>query len=100
MKNLKKKPKLIIQFNEANFSLISEYANKYNLSGIKRILRSSTVINTSSENDYEKLEPWIQWYSFYSNLNYSDHTVFHLGDCLKSDHKLFTEDLLAMPTTS
>ena len=90
---LNKKNKFIIQFNEANFSLIKKYVDKYPLDGLKKILDLSTVIHTTSENEYDKLEPWIQWYSFYSNLKFSEHKVLHLGDCLKTSHKLFTEEL-------
>ena len=85
--------KILIQFNEANFDLIESYVKKYNLPHLKHIIKVNNVINTSSENKYEYLEPWIQWYSFYVNLRYEKHNTFHLGDCLKNDHKAFSESL-------
>ena len=68
----------IIIINEANFDLIEKYSVKYNLKSL-RILKFKTIIKTSSEVDYNKLEPWIQWYSFYiqrarrtQNISFSD----------------------------
>jgi len=88
---LKKKPKLFIQFNEANFDLINRYISKYEFNGFKNIINDSTKLITSSEKNYEDLEPWIQWYSFYSNKTLLQHQTFHLGDCLKKNHSLFPE---------
>ena len=82
-----------MQFNEANFDLIKKYADTHNLEGFKKIFSFPSYYHTSSEKEYKNLEPWIQWYSFYSNLNISQHKVFHLGDCLKTDHKMFTENM-------
>ena len=78
--------KIIIQFNEANFDFISKYCEKYSLPNLKKILEFETKIITSSEDKYENLEPWIQWYSFYTGLKYEEHQVAHLGDCLKKQH--------------
>lgn len=83
--------KLIIQFNEANFDLIERYCNKYDFISLKKIL-SLVKLTTSSEEEYEHLEPWIQWYSFYTGLSYKEHQTFNLGDCLKKEHKNFIED--------
>lgn len=71
--------KIIVQFNEANFDLIKKYCLKYNLKNIQEYLNSNNEIKSSSEDKYENLEPWIQWYSFYSNKKFEDHKVFHLN---------------------
>jgi hypothetical protein len=84
--------KYIIQFNEANFDLCKRYCDKYSLPNLQKLIDSSTYINTNSEEIYENLEPWIQWYSFYTGLSYKQHNVFHLGDCLKSNHSNFLKD--------
>ena len=89
MKN--KKPTIIIQFNEANLDLIKEYTKKYNLTNFKKIFNYPTLINTTSETEYSNLEPWIQWYSFYTNMSFNEHLVFHLGDAQKNNHKIFLE---------
>ena len=46
------KPKIIIQFNEANFDLISKYLDQYDLPGFKKILNFNTKIITNSEKEY------------------------------------------------
>ena len=85
--------KIIIQFNEANFDFISKYCEKYHLPNLKKIINFQTKILTSSEKEYEHLEPWIQWYSFYTGMKYADHGVAHLGDCLKKDHISFFDQI-------
>tara|TARA_B100000989_G_scaffold114745_1_gene84333 strand:- start:2425 stop:3711 length:1287 start_codon:yes stop_codon:yes gene_type:complete len=84
------KKKVIIQFNESNFNLINKYCDKFQLSNLKKIL-DLNEIKTSSEEVYEYLEPWIQWYSFYTGMPYKEHKTFNLGDCLKKNHTNFVE---------
>ena len=81
--------KIIVQFNEANFDIIKKYCASNELHAFNNLLNQFKFIETSSEKEYKYLEPWIQWYSFYTNLRYEDHEVFNLGDCLKNNHKNF-----------
>lgn len=81
--------KIIVQFNEANFDIIKKYCISNNLGAFKKILDDFSFFETSSEKEYKHLEPWIQWYSFYTNLSFKEHQVFNLGDCLKNDHDSF-----------
>ena len=85
--------KIIVQFNEANFDLIKKYSIKYKLDGLLEILNFKSMIKTTSENEYSKLEPWIQWYSFYSAKSYKDHQVFHLGDSKNIKEENFVDDI-------
>ena len=87
------RPKLILQFNEANFDYIKKYAEEYDLKGFKKLLKFKTNIITTSEKKYEYLEPWIQWYSFYTKLPFQKHKTFHLGDSLKNNHVNFLEEI-------
>ena len=85
------KKKFIVQFNEANFDLIKKYSIKYELPNLRKLIESN-FIETSSESEYHLLEPWIQWYSFYTKLPFAKHNTFNLGDCLKNSHDNFLED--------
>lgn len=85
------KKKFIVQFNEANFDLIKKYSIKYELPNLRKVIESNFV-ETSSESEYHLLEPWIQWYSFYTKLPFAKHNTFNLGDCLKNSHDNFLED--------
>lgn len=85
--------KIIVQFNEANFDLIKKYCFKYNLKNIKEYLNSNNEILSTSEDKYENLEPWIQWYSFYSNKDFKNHKVFHLNHQTNMKHENFLSKL-------
>jgi len=71
---------LLIELNEINF----EVAKKYISSGNKLNSFQKMIINdlqeTSAEESYEHLEPWIQWPSIHTGLKYKEHNVFRLGD--------------------
>lgn len=47
------KRKIVVQFNEANFKLLSKYLDKYDLPNLKEIVTNFSLINTSSEKDYK-----------------------------------------------
>lgn len=73
-----------IALNELNFEVVKKYID----GGIKLNNFSKIIENmkqTSSENNYEELEPWIQWYSAFTGKSYRDHGVFRLGDGANSD---------------
>ena len=84
--------KIIIQLNEMNFDLVRKYVKDNNFVGFKKLF-SLRSYKTNSEKKYEHLEPWIQWYSFYSGLSYKQHKVLHLGDSLRKSHNTFLDDL-------
>lgn len=86
-----KKKKIIVQLNEMNFDLVRKYLKNHNFTGFKKLF-SLRNYNTHSEKKYEHLEPWIQWYSFYTGLNLKQHKVYHLGDSLKNNHKTFLDE--------
>ena len=93
-----KKKLLIIQMNEINFDLVKQYSKELNLSNFQHMIDSFNNIETSSEKNYENLEPWIQWVSFYTGKSYDEHKVFFLNE-LKNDvdtiFKYFDEKLNA-----
>ena len=49
------------------------------------------IVNTSSEKEYDNLEPWIQWPSVHTGKTYSEHKVFRLGDFVNSSDEQFFE---------
>lgn len=71
----------LLCLNEVNFDLVFNYVTRDpgkfpNL----EFLISAGIIKTASESEYDLLEPWIQWPSVQTGLNYSGHKVFRLGD--------------------
>ena len=76
---------IFLQINEISFKLIDIYIKN----GYKHLFRNLNSIlpyvkETSSEVQYENLEPWIQWPSFYTGVPYNDHQIFRLGDSINS----------------
>ena len=70
---------LLIELNEVNFELAQAYVDRLNLRHFRALLDGPRT-RTSSETDYEQLEPWIQWVSAHSGQTAAEHAVFRLGD--------------------
>ena len=77
----KKKKLILIQLNEINFEFLDNY-NSEKLKNLNYI--SSSMIKSRSENEYEKLEPWIQWVSAYTGKTAHQHGVYRLGDIVNN----------------
>lgn len=76
-----KKKLLIIELNEINFDLAKNYIeNGHNLENFTSVLNSFTFSHSTSEEQYENLEPWIQWVSAHTGKSYFEHKIFRLGD--------------------
>jgi hypothetical protein len=80
-----KKHLILIELNEINFDVVEKYvaADPARFPALKNLL-SSPRIRTSSENQYEELEPWIQWASVHTGKTYAEHAIFRLGDIVGS----------------
>ena len=79
--NKNKKKLILIQLNELNFELVNKYCSKYNLKYLKKIIKHKKPnYITNSENIYDLLEPWIQWFSVYTGKTALQHGVYRLGD--------------------
>lgn len=83
--NDNKKKLILLELNEINFEVVSEYVNKFDLRNLKKIINTDFNI-TNSEKKYSQLEPWIQWVSAHTGLDASEHKVFRLGDIINSPH--------------
>ena len=68
---------ILISLNELNFDALSEY-NLDRYPNLKYLVKNFKY--TNSENEYNLLEPWIQWLTIYSGLSAKEHNVFRLGD--------------------
>ena len=75
-----KKSLISLELNELNFDWIVHYTDQGKLPNFNSFIKQHGLIKTSSEKDYESLEPWIQWPSFYYSAKLKDHKIFHLGD--------------------
>ncbi len=76
---------LLIELNEVNFEAVKHYAAKGLLPTFDKLIKSHGIHTTTSENEYENLEPWIQWITAHTGKTYSEHGVFRLGDIVNHD---------------
>jgi hypothetical protein len=76
---------LLLELNEINFDHVRVYAERGKLPVLARFIDAHGIAETSSEKEYEELEPWIQWVTAHTGLSLADHKVFRLGDIVKHD---------------
>ena len=78
-------PLLFLELNEVNFDFLRGYAEQGRLPTFKRLLGAHGYALTTSETEYERIEPWIQWVTAHTGKPYVDHGVFRLGDIVNHD---------------
>lgn len=86
-------PLVFLQLNELNFDYIEHYANKGLLPNFGRLFERHGYCQTTSETEHHLANPWIQWPTVHTGLDYADHQVFRLGDIVKTKHRLIYETL-------
>jgi len=89
-----KKEKLIFwELNEINFDYVNFYISKGKLPNWKKMIQNHGLFTTFSEENYTELQPWIQWPTIRTGLNFEDHGVFRIGDIVGSGIKQHWEIL-------
>jgi hypothetical protein len=76
---------LLLELNEVNFEHVLDFASRGRMPNLARIIRAHGIAKTQSEQEYEELEPWIQWVTAHTGLPLKDHRVFRLGDIVNHD---------------
>lgn len=77
---------LFLELNEVNFEHIVHYVEQGRLPAFASFFERHGFETTTSEAEYQHLEPWIQWVTAHTGLSFADHGVFRLGDI--RDHDL------------
>lgn len=86
---------ILLELNELNVDLIQNYIEAgYVLPNLSTLIKNG-VRKTSSEKKYELVEPWIQWVSVHTQLDFEEHGVFRLGDIVYSDVQQIFEKIEA-----
>ena len=75
---------VLLGLNELNFDYIKFYINQGLLPNFKKIFNIQPPIETTSEDEYRLLEPWVQWVTVHSGKSYKDHNIFRLGDIVNN----------------
>lgn len=76
---------IFLELNEVNFEFIEYYVSQRKLNNFKHLIEKHGYAETSSENDYDHLEPWIQWVTAHTGLSFAEHQVYRLGDIINHD---------------
>jgi hypothetical protein len=86
-------PLILIEFNEINFDFVRLYAADGRLPNFKTMIDEHGVSETTSEDSYAHLEPWIQWVTAHTGKAFDEHRVFRLGDFVRSQVPQIWEQL-------
>lgn len=76
---------LLLEFNEISFENVSYYCARGRLPHLRELIERNGWSTTTSEQNYEHLEPWIQWVTAHTGLTFAEHGVFRLGDIINHD---------------
>lgn len=72
---------ILLSFNELNFDYLNMYNQTRKFRNFNKIINK--INETSCDEEYKYLEPWIQWPTIYSGKTAKEHGSFRLGDCVK-----------------
>ncbi len=86
-------PLIFIEFNEINFDFVRQYAADGRLPNFRAMIDRHGVSETTSEESYAHLEPWIQWVTAHTGQPFDEHRVFRLGDFVHSKAPQIWEQL-------
>jgi len=78
-------PLLVVELNEVNFDFVRRYIARRELPTLSGLLARHGLVETSSETEYDHLEPWIQWVTAHTGKTFAEHGVFRLGDIIEHD---------------
>jgi hypothetical protein len=84
---------LLLELNEINFEHVRAYVALGKLPVLGRLVDTHGLTETTSEQNYEELEPWIQWVTAHTGLSLAEHGVFRLGDIVDGNLRQIWEAL-------
>ena len=89
-----KRKLLIIELNEFNVELLENYADKFGLKNIRRLLKMPRN-NTSCDElkEHHGLDPWVQWVSIHTGKPLRTHGIVRNNDVENLKYKQFWEIL-------
>ena len=77
---------VFLQLNELNFHYVDRYIELGYLPNFGRFFAEHGYSETTSETRHRLANPWIQWPTVHTGLDYHEHGVFRLGDIVDTDH--------------
>lgn len=71
---------VLLEFNEVNQRVLLDMVAAGQLPNFKRLIDHGQLVSTTVDEDYEKLEPWIQWVTAHTGKTQAEHKAFNLSD--------------------
>jgi hypothetical protein len=71
---------IVLEFNELSPSLMSRFISDGQLPNFKKFADESALFVTEAEERPPYLDPWIQWVTVHTGLNFRDHGIEHLNE--------------------
>ena len=68
------------ELNEINFDFVNFYIGKGKLPNWKKMIKEHGLFTTFADEDYDNLQPWIQWPTLRTGLDFDQHGIYRLGD--------------------
>ncbi len=87
---------ILLEFNELTPILMDRFIAEGRLPNFERFRRESEVFTTEAAESPPFLEPWIQWVTVHTGLDYSDHQVVRLNEGHKPQTKRIWDVLSAV----
>lgn len=87
-----RRPVLLLELNELNFQFVAEYGPGQ-LPHLCAFAARHGLRHTVAEQRSEELEPWIQWVTVHTGLDFASHGVFRLGDIVQTELRQIWEEL-------
>ncbi len=82
-----------LELNEISYPVIAKMMAKNELPNFQMINRRWHFHETTSETDYDKIEPWIQWVTAHTGKDFAEHDIYRLGDAHQLKHSQLWETL-------
>jgi hypothetical protein len=71
---------ILLEFNELSPTLMNRFISQGQLPNFKRFFDESAVYLTEAEERSPHLDPWIQWITVHTGLNFKEHGVERLNE--------------------
>ena len=71
---------ILLEFNELSPTLMDRFIDMGQLPNFKRLRDQSQVLITEASERGFELNPWVQWVTVHSGLNYADHRLIELDE--------------------
>lgn len=82
-----------LEFNEISKNAIDYLIKQGKLPNFATINHNWRYYQTTSEQQYEHLEPWIQWITAHTGKSFAEHQIFRLSDAIHLQHPQIWETL-------